>query len=137
MSPIYQSRAYETWAPFVARVILAFQFGLAALFKILMHAGEVAQTAMVGVPFPEVAVWLAFVLEVAGAVCLIVGYRVRLVAAVLAPYVLLLAVLFYHNFSDPMIMGMFVSHLGLIAALLYVSVYGAQRIAVRKDSLPA
>ena len=129
------SRSYEVWAPFIARLIFGFQFLLGAFFKITWHAAEVAQTGAAGVPFPELAVWLALVLEVLLGLALIVGYRVRVVALILAAYVLLLALIFYRNVADPMTMGMFVSHLGFIAGLLYVSVYGAQRIAIRKDSL--
>jgi putative oxidoreductase len=133
MIPPY-SRSFEIWAPFVARLIFGFQFLLGAVFKVTWHAAEVSQTAAVGVPFPELAVWAAFVLEVALGLALIVGYRVRQVGLILALYVLLLALIFYRNVADPMVMGMFVSHLGFIAGLLYVSVYGAQHIAVKKDS---
>lgn len=126
--------AFERWAPFIARLIFGFQFLLGAYFKISWHAMEVAQTAAVGWPFPELSVWAAFVLELLLGICLIVGYQVRTVAVVLAAYVLLLALLFYRNIADPMIMGQFVSHLGFIAGLLYVSVYGARSLAVKKDA---
>jgi putative oxidoreductase len=131
------SPAFERWAPAVARFIFGAQFVIGAFFKIIWHSGEVAQTAAVGVPFPEVAVWLAFILEVGAALCLILGWRVRQVALILAAYVLLLAFLFYRNVADPMIMGQFISHLGFIAGLLYVSVYGAQQVALSPDSAPA
>lgn len=130
--------AYQKWAPVVARIIFGLQFLLGASFKIPgtpFFAGEVAQTAAVGVPFPMVAVLLAFVLEVVLGLMLVFGWHARKAAMILAPYVLLLAVLFYRNLSDPMTMGMFVSHLSFIAGLLYVSVYGAQHFAVRKDPL--
>lgn len=124
---------YSRWAPFVARLIFAFQFLVGAYFKIIWHSAEVAQSAAVGIPFAEVAVWLAFAFEVLASLCLIIGYRVRPVAMLLAAYVLLLALLFYRNVADPMTMGMFISHLGFIAGLLYVSVYGARSFALRKD----
>ncbi|MDB4991998.1 MAG: LysR family transcriptional regulator [Parcubacteria group bacterium] len=133
MTPLYKSRAFEVWAPFIARLIFGLQFLVGALFKIVGHAGEVAQSAAVGIPLPEVAVWLAFIFELVAGVCLIIGYRTRDVAFILALYVLLLALLFYRHVSDPMVMGMFISHLGFIAGLLYVSVYGAKDIAVQKD----
>lgn len=131
------TRAYEDWAPVVARIIFGVQFLIGAAFKIMIHSMEVAQTAATGWPLPEISVWAAFVLELVAGICLIVGYRVRTVAAILAAYVLLLAVLFYRNVSDPMIMGEFISHMAFIAGLLYVSVYGTQKAAVSKDSLPA
>jgi putative oxidoreductase len=137
MKYIHEMRAYEKWAPFVARLIFGFQFLLGAAFKIIGHSMEVAQTAAVGVPFPELAVWLAFILELAAAIALIVGYRVRLVGFVLAIYVFALALIFYRNIGDMQTMGMFVSHLSMIAGLLYVSVYGAQSVTMKKDPLPA
>lgn len=125
--------AFERWAPFIARLIFGFQFLLGAYFKIIWHSMEVAQTAAVGWPMAEISVWAAFVLEVVAGIALIIGWQVRTVAAILAAYVLLLAFVFYRNIVDPMVMGQFVSHLGFIAGLLYVSVYGAKSLAIRKD----
>lgn len=127
------TRAYENWAPVVARWLLAFQFGVAAYFKVMFFQGQVLQTGAAGVPFPALAVGAALVLEVLAGLCLLLGWHARVAAALLAPYVLLLALIFYHNFSDGMTVGLFISHLGLIAALLYVSVYGARHFALRKD----
>ena len=127
------NRAYENWAPVVARLFLAAQFVAAAAFKIMGFGMEVAQTAAAGVPMANVAVGAALVLEIVGVISLLLGWRIRLVSMLLAGYVALLAVLFYHDWSTPMGMGMFISHLGLIAALLYVSVYGARHFAISRD----
>lgn len=125
---------YENWAPVLARVFLAIQFGVAAYFKVVFFSGEVAQTAAVGVPLAHVAVILALILEVAGVLALLSGYYIRLLTGLLAPYVMLLAVLFYHDWSNQMTFGLFVSHLGLTAALLYVSVFGARSMTVRPEA---
>jgi putative oxidoreductase len=130
------SRTYETWAPLVARLLFGFQFLLGASFKIPGTPGfaaEAGMTAAMGVPYAEVFVFFAFVLEVVCALALIVGWHTRHAAVVLAVFTLALAFIFYNNFSDPMTMGMFVSHLGFVAGLLYVSVYGAKSLAVQRD----
>ncbi|MES2203413.1 MAG: DoxX family protein [Patescibacteria group bacterium] len=127
------NRAYEAWAPVVARLLLAIQFAAAAAFKIMGFSGEVAQTAAAGVPIANIAVAAALLLEIVGVVALVLGWRIRLVSMLLAGYVALLAVIFYHDWSTPMGMGLFISHLGLIAALLYVSVYGARHFAISRD----
>ncbi len=121
------SRGYEKGAIMVARLFLAIQFGIAAFFKIVGFSGEAAMTAGVGVPFARVAVGLALILEVVGVIALLTGWKIRPVALLLVLYVLLLAVLFYHNWSTQLDFGLFVSHLGLAAALLYVSVFGAKK----------
>lgn len=97
------------------------------------YAGQVRLSAYYGVPFPELAVTLAFLLEIVAGVALVIGWHTRLAAAVLIPYTLLLALIFYHNFSDPKQLGAFASHLALIAGLLYISVYGARHFAVQRD----
>jgi uncharacterized membrane protein YphA (DoxX/SURF4 family) len=131
----YHSRWFETWAPFAARLIFGFQFLLGAFFKLpwVGFSGEVAATAATGLPFATVFVSLALVLEIAGALCLIFGWHARKAATVFAVYVLALGIIFYSNLSDIQTMGMFVSHLSTVAGLLFVSVYGAQHIALRKD----
>jgi putative oxidoreductase len=133
------TRAYENWLPLIARILFGAQFLMGAMFKIPMTPGfanEVAMTAAAGFPFATVAVFLAFVLEVVAGLMLVFGFRARLAGFLLAGFTGILAVTFYRDWSSMQTMGMFISHLGLIAGLLYVSVYGAQFGAVRKDELP-
>jgi putative oxidoreductase len=127
------NRAYEDWAPLAARLLLAVQFGVGAWFKVTGFSLEVGQSAAVGIPLPTIAVALALAFEILLVLSLALGAYVRPLALLGALYVALLAVLFYHHWSDPMTFGLFVSHLGLIAALLYVSAYGARSFALRKD----
>jgi putative oxidoreductase len=129
-------RAYENWAPVVARVIFGLQFLLAASFKIpgtIGYQAESAYAGAAGLPFAGFFVGVAFLLEVLAGVSLILGWQVRRMAFLLSGYVLLIALLFYRNVADPAMLGQFVSHLGLIAGLTYVAVYGAQHFALSKD----
>lgn len=128
----YTHKSYADWAQLTARLMLAAQFAVAAYFKLSMFSGEVAQTAAAGVPFASLAVVLALLLELLGVASLVTGWRLRAVAFVLAPYIMLLAVIFYHNWNDMQAFGMFVSHLGLTAALLYVSVFGTSFMSIEK-----
>jgi putative oxidoreductase len=121
------THSYERAALIIARVLLAIQFTVAAWFKIVGFSAEAAMTAAVGVPFATAAVALALVLEVVGVLALLTGIKLRPVAFLMALYVALLAVLFYHDWSNQMNFGFFMSHLGLVAALLYVSVFGAKK----------
>ncbi len=136
MAVIPHTRWYETWAPVVARVLLGGLFLMGAAFKIPGSHGfamEAGMTAATGVPLASIAVLLAFLLEVIGALAIILGWHARAAACVLAFYTLALGIIFYANFSDPMVMGEFISHLGLVAGLLFVSVYGAKTFAIRRD----
>jgi putative oxidoreductase len=123
----HNTRAYEVWAPRAARLLLAIPLAIGAWFKISMFSMQVAQTASVGVPMPAIAVALALALEAALVVSLLTGYYARLLALLGALYILLLAALFYNNWSDPMQFGSFMSHLPFAAALLMVSVFTGRR----------
>lgn len=132
----YMSSWYETWIPFLARVIFGAQFLIGAWFKAPWTPGfaaQVSMTAAAGVPIANVAVFLAFVLEVVAGIMLIVGYHARLAAFLLAGFTAILTFVFYRHVVDPMSLGMLVSHLSFIAGLLYVSVYGAKSMALKRD----
>ena len=138
ISPEYNLN-YEHWAPVVGRVLFALLFLVGALFKIPFTAGfamESGMTAAHYVPLPNVAVFIGFVIEVVAAAALIVGYRTRMVAFWLMLYTILLTLIFHSGFESPDALGQFISHLGLIAGLLYMSVYGAQYAARERDTLP-
>lgn len=135
----FQTRAYETWAPVLGRVLLAGGFLMGASMKIPgteSFAMEVAMTAAVGVPFAYVAVILAGILELVAGVAIIVGWNARFFAFLLMLFTILLTALFHMSFADPMAIGIFMGHLYLIGGLLYVSVYGAQGMAVKACPLP-
>jgi putative oxidoreductase len=118
---------WTNWAPLCARALLAIQFGVGAYFKVTYFSMQVAATAAAGVPMATIAVAAALALEVAGILSLLSGYYIRIMSFLLAGYVMLLAVIFYHNWSDQMNFGMFISHLGLAAALMLLSVHGGKR----------
>lgn len=125
---------YESWAPVVARLLLAVPFAIGAIFKFPLaegFAGQVAATAAVGVPFANVAVFLAFLLEIAIAASFTLGFHARLAAAVAVPYIVLLTALFHLTFATPYDFGFFIDHLVFIGAMLYVSVFGSGRWSLR------
>ena len=138
ISPQYNLN-YEHWAPVFGRVLFALLFLAGALLKIPFTAGfaiESGMTAAHHVPLPAVAVFIRFVIELVAAAALIVGYRTRMVAFWLMLYSILLTLIFHSGFESPEALGQFISQLGLIAGLLYLSVYGAQYAGRERDVLP-
>lgn len=136
MASIPHARWWVKWAPVVGRILLGGLFLMGAAFKVPGTSGfimEAGMTGAAGVPMPVVMVALAFLVEVVGGVAIIVGFHARAAACVLAFLTLGLAVIFHSNFTDPAEMGQFISHLGLVAGLLFVSVYGAKNLALKKD----
>src|SRR5262245_15806541 len=70
--------------PFVGRVAIAAIFLLSGFSKIADPAGNLAYIGSVGLPFPQLALAGAILVEIVGGLALVIGYRTRLVAAVLA-----------------------------------------------------
>ena len=109
---------------------------MGAAFKIPGTAsfmGEVGMSSGHGLPFATIFVALAFVVEVICGLAIIFGLHARHAAFVLAVFTAVLTYIFHSDFADMNSIGQFVSHLGLIAGLLYVSVYGARSYAVARD----
>lgn len=136
MNLFHYSGWYENWAPLVGRILFGGLFIFGAMWKIPGTESfnmEVAMTAAKGIPFANIAVILAGIFELVLGLALIVGYHTRTAAMILGLMTIAFTAIFHFNFSDPMQIGQFVSHLGLIAGLLYISVYGAKSYAISKD----
>ncbi len=93
--------------PFSNGLNLAGRLALAALFlpaglgKIAGFEGTVGYISSVGLPLASLAAVLAIVVEVAGGLALIAGYRVRIAALALAVFTLVASVFFHAYWSAP------------------------------------
>jgi putative oxidoreductase len=128
---------YEKWVPVVARTIFGLSFLMSAYYKLPgseSFAMQVGMSDAAGIPLAYYAVVLAFLLELVGGIALIIGWKTRLFAFLLAGFVMLIALFFFRDWSDQQTMGNFISCCIEAAGLGYVSVYGARHFAVRKDS---
>jgi putative oxidoreductase len=79
----------------------------------------------VGLPFPMVLGVLSMILEIVAGAALIVGYKTRYAALVLAVFALIATLFFHMDFSDMTQVGFFTKNLGIIGGLLYISTFGA------------
>ena len=112
------------------RWLMAALFLVAGIRKIMMFSGQVGYFAKLGFPMPEVMTVLAIVIEVGGAILLIVGWKTRIAAFLLAGYTLLTAVLFHNNFADPGETINFLKNLGIAGGFLLLVALGAGRLSV-------
>ncbi|MEY4481015.1 MAG: hypothetical protein RIQ84_177 [Pseudomonadota bacterium] len=85
----------------LARVLLAAMFILAGVSKVGGFSGTIAFIASVGLPMPTLLAGLTIVLEIVGGIALIVGYRTRLFAFLLAGFTLLAAFIFHAFWAVP------------------------------------
>ena len=78
-------------AMLVGRILLALIFLVAGYRKLMAVAGSAGYFAKLGFPMPEVMVWVAIAIELGGAILLIVGWKTRWVAWLLALFTLIAA----------------------------------------------
>ncbi|HET7202501.1 MAG TPA: DoxX family protein [Steroidobacteraceae bacterium] len=123
-------------ADLAGRVLISAMFLTAGLAKIGGYAGTQAYMASVGVPGALLPLVIA--LEVLGAIAIIVGYRTRIVAAGLAVFTVVAAVLF-HSGDDQVQQLFFVKNLAIAGGFLFLVARGAGEwsLDARRERLTA
>jgi putative oxidoreductase len=119
---------FQNLALLGGRVLLATLFLLSGVGKIGGYDATAGYMASVGVPGGLLPLVIA--IEVLGAAAIIVGWKTRIVAFLLAGFTLLSAVIFHSNFADQIQMIMFLKNLSIAGGLLLLVAHGAGRISV-------
>jgi putative oxidoreductase len=119
----------------IARVLLALMFLLGGISKFTGLDGTAGYIASVGLPAPQLLAVGAGLVEVIGAVLLIVGWQARWAALALAAFTLLASVLFHNYWAMPadqqmLQQLMFMKNLSVIGGLLVVFAFGAGTLSL-------
>ena len=113
----------EKSADLSGRILIAAIFLLAGLNKVSGYEGTAAYMASQGVPGELLP--LVILLEVGGAIAIVLGLFTRLTALALAGFSLLSALLFHLNLADQTQFIMFFKNLGLAGGFLFLVARGA------------
>ncbi len=115
----------------VGRILLAHIFLLAGLGKLgAGYAGTQGYMDAMGVPGALLP--LVILLEIVGGLALMVGWQTRIMAALLAGFTLLAAIIFHGNVSDQMQMVMFMKNLSISGGLLMMVASGGGAFSLDK-----
>src|SRR5437763_16706090 len=82
------------------RVLLAAIFVMSGLGKVVAPAATLAHMKVAGLPFAPVGLAGAALIELGGGLALILGYRTRAVATVLAAFAIVTALIFHSHVAD-------------------------------------
>jgi putative oxidoreductase len=121
----------------VSRILIAGVFLVFGIRKLMAVAGTAGYFAKLGLPMADILVWLVILIEAGGALLLIVGWQTRLVAWILAVFVVLatLAAHRYWEFEAAQYVAQltnFMKNLAITGALLMVAACGPGRYSVDK-----
>lgn len=119
----------------IARVLMAALFLPAGISKIAGFAGTVVYIGSVGLPMPELGAAIAVVVEVGGALALLLGFHTRWAALLMALFTLVAGV-FFHAFWNvapeamQMQQIMFMKNIAIAGGLLALTAFGAGSISL-------
>lgn len=121
----------------VSRVLIAGVFLVFGIRKLMAVAGTAGYFTKLGLPMADVVVWLVILIEVGGALLLIVGWQTRLVAWIMAAFVIVatLAAHRYWEFEAAQYVGQltnFMKNLAITGGLLMIAACGPGRMSVDK-----
>ena len=131
---ITQGPAWATAAVLIGRLIFAAVFLMALAFKLMDIDGTAAYIASAGFPAATLLAWMAALLELALAVCLLTGAFFTEAALLAAAYVLFLGFAFHGPSrwsASQTEFGFFVDHFTFMAGLLFAAAHGpGARLAI-------
>jgi len=122
--------AIKAFLPLLGRLLMSSIFIYEGIV-LLRHPGGFAKYfASVHVPAPEAAVWIAIVIQLAGGLAILLGFKARWAAAVLALFCLGTAFGVHLPAGDTANMIHFYKNLVMAGGFLYVVAYGAGRFSM-------
>jgi len=122
-------------AMLVGRILLSLVFLVIGYGKLMGVAGGAAYLAKLGFPMPNVMVWVAIAIELGGGILLLLGWKARWAASVLALFTLI-AAFAAHRFweVDPAQYGNqmnhFLKNLAIVGGMLFVAAVGPGALSV-------
>ena len=95
----------DRYLAFAGRLLIAVIFLLSGFGKLMGYASTVGYFAKLGVPLPEVVVAISILVELGGGILLVIGYRLVIVASVMAAFTIGAALIGHRfwNATDPMV----------------------------------
>jgi len=120
---VVSTNTLQNAAELIGRILLATIFLISGLGKISAYAGTAGYMASMGVPGALLPLVIAT--EVLGGLAIVLGYRTRITAFLLAGFTMLAALIFHHNLGDQIQMIMFLKNVAITGAFLLLVVHGA------------
>jgi len=113
---------------FFGRIFLSTLFLIEGIGKILVQENVVMYMEDYGVP--GILFIPAIVLEILFPIILIVGYRTRWAASIMALFTFAVAIIFHTNFSESMQLMLFLKDIAIAGGFMIIVAYGPSKISL-------
>jgi putative oxidoreductase len=121
---------YARFLPFVGRVLIGGVFLLSGLGKLGTYGATVAMISAAGLPLAPLGWVIAVIVEAGGGLLLLIGFRVRVPALVLAGFAVATAVFFHGNMADQNQLIHFLKNFMVAGGLLQIAYFGAGALSL-------
>ena len=118
------------YLPLIGRILIGAPFIMSGIGKLTSFTATAGFIASVGLPLAGLGVVIAVLMEAGGGTLLLLGYRTRLVAPLMALFTLATAIFFHHNFADQNQMIHFLKNIMLVGGLLNIAYFGAGPVSL-------
>ncbi len=113
----------KNYGSLLGRVLISAIFLMAGLSKITAYAGTQAYMESLGVPGALLPAVIA--LEVFGSLAIIIGYKTKIAAFLLAGFSVVSALIFHNNFADQIQSALFMKNMAIVGGFVFLMVNGA------------
>jgi len=124
------SAAVNAALPFAGRILISAIFLISGVMKLAAPAATIGYIQYAGLPFAQLGLAIAVLVEIGGGLALIAGYRTRVAATVLAVFTLATALCFHNHLADQNQFIHFFKNLAMTGGLLQVVAFGAPRFSL-------
>ena len=114
----------------IGRIFISSIFLLSGINKINNYEGSVGWMESLGVP--GIFLIPAIILEIIAPILIMVGYKVKISAALLSLFCIATAVIFHTDFSNQMQFISFFKNIGLAGGFLFLVINGAKDFSLDK-----
>jgi len=114
----------------VARILLAFIFIMSGWGKFFAIDGTAGYISSVGLPAATLLAWAAAIFELVAGLAILVGFRTREAAWLLAAFCLFAGFVFHYQPDDQMQMINFMKNVAMAGGFLSLAVAGAGSLSV-------
>jgi putative oxidoreductase len=114
----------------LGRLLMSSLFLWSGIHKLRNPGGAAQYFANAHIPAPDVLVWVAIVIEIIGGLAILLGFKTRWAAAVLAIFCLVTAFGVHLPAGDAGNMVHFYKNLVMAGGFLYVVAYGAGGMSI-------
>jgi putative oxidoreductase len=114
----------------LGRILISVIFLISGISKVTTPAATIAYVASAGLPFPQLGLVIGVMVELVLAPALVLGYRTRWVAAVIAAYCVATAIFFHRGFVDPNMLLHFFKNIAMAGGLLQIVAFGPGRFSL-------